>query len=517
MAESLLKKYSSFMLSDVGNKRSNNEDFVDKYQPDDSLELQQSGCIYIVADGVGGAAKGEIASQYAVRKLIYEYYLFPDQSPAERLKRLIREIGNEIFQFSQDSSRVTQMATTMVAAVILGDKLTVANVGDSRAYVMRNGNVKQITRDHNFVGEMMRDGHLTEEEALVSKAKNKLTRSLGGEQDVSVDVFEYQLQEGDRILLCSDGLTRYSLSTDISELAAKGPINKGVENCINFALKKGGADNVSVLIAGYGLSAEDAAIGQGTGIKSPTDWETIHTDSFNYPWMRKRKKRRQLFSRANIPWFIAFIIILVMLCISLVVFNKLIISRITGTPLPYELSGTAVEMKNIEVGTISSTLTLTATQETPTPSLTITPSSTPSVTPTVTPSSSPSVTGTLSPTNTPTTTPTLTYTSTMTDTPTGHPDTTGSESFNKVCVHQVFGAESWDVIYKTILDVPPPTRITKKYSSCTVNFDNSSTCSSGQDYDTNQGLHTGDWLGIMEATKDECKNTQNFYWAKINN
>ena len=141
------------------------------------------------------------------------------------------------------------MATTMVAAVVVKNRLFVANVGDSRAYLIRNGNVRQITRDHSMVEEWVRDGIMTEEEARVSKKRNQLSRSIGGEPDVSVDIFEdIPLQLGDKILLCTDGLTRYARPEDIKRFCASGQPVDIAKTMVRFANQSGGADNTTVTL-----------------------------------------------------------------------------------------------------------------------------------------------------------------------------------------------------------------------------------------------------------------------------
>ena len=236
--------------SDPGRRR-NNEDFVDFYEPVDPVERQVRGCLYIVADGVGGAARGERASQYAAKKLLYEYYQNPDSIPGE-LKDILVRINRDIHEYAEESERVTRMATTLVAALIINGKLIIANVGDSRAYLIRDGTATQLSRDHNIVGEMVRNGELTEEQAQKSKLKNKLSRSLGGEAEVHVDVYPpIPLKPGDKILLCSDGLTRYALQGDIARMTAEGSLQEVIDRMVDFANRRGGEDNVSVMMVAY--------------------------------------------------------------------------------------------------------------------------------------------------------------------------------------------------------------------------------------------------------------------------
>jgi len=221
------------------------------FEPTSLEELSASGSIYIVADGVGGTRRGERASQYASEKIRYEYYKYPEIEPGERLRRIMRQVGNEIYQHAHQGEQITSMATTAVVAVVRGNVLTVANVGDSRAYLIRGGRAQQITRDHII-------------------KKNQLSRSLGGESDVLVDVFEdILLRPGDKILLCSDGLSRYATDEDLARLIAEGTPKAIVDRLIDFANSQGGADNISViLIAVHEPEAE-----------SPTliDWDEIMT------------------------------------------------------------------------------------------------------------------------------------------------------------------------------------------------------------------------------------------------
>ena len=238
-------------LTHAGQKRSHNEDYIGLFEPSQAKEVLESGCLYVVADGVGGAAYGERASQYAVQQLLYTYYQRTDMPPAQRLKAIIQEIGNNIYTHSQSLDGI-RMATTLVAAVIWRDKVIVANVGDSRAYLLRNGQAYQMTRDHNLVAEMLNDGVLSEEEAQKSQFKNHLTRSVGGETNPTVDVFEYTIGEGDRILLCSDGLSRYATPEDLIALATSGTPEESVQRLIDFANQQGGADNISAIVVAVG-------------------------------------------------------------------------------------------------------------------------------------------------------------------------------------------------------------------------------------------------------------------------
>jgi|GEM_PF-130244 len=268
----------SALLSHPGRKRHNNEDFAVLFEPEDATDLNTSGRIYIVADGVGGAAQGEKASQYAAQKVMYEYYRFPDLEPGERLERFMEQASHDIHSFAANNDQPMRMATTMVAAVVCNDLLTVANVGDSRAYLIRDGAAHQITNDHSLVGELVRSGEMTEEEAMRSRIKNRITRSLGGHSDVAVDTFrKIPLKIGDKVILCSDGLTRYAANADIVRLTAEGNPEQIVGRLVDYANQSGGADNVSVILLSVEAAQQQAASLERTVRIMPqkVEWDTL--------------------------------------------------------------------------------------------------------------------------------------------------------------------------------------------------------------------------------------------------
>ena len=240
-------RVESAAITDVGRKRKNNEDYVLFYEPGSLQEVESEGYLYIVADGVGGEARGECASKYSSHKVLYEYYNRRGEPVAARIQAGMVRADQDIKDFVGQKN-LQRMATTMVAAVILGRKLYVVNVGDSRAYLIRGKSIKQITQDHNLVGEMMRSGLISEEESLKSDVKNRLLRSLGGHKEVTAEVFEQHLQPGDRLLLCSDGLTRYTLKENVYHMAVKGSPEQVANGMIQYARQMGGADNISVVL-----------------------------------------------------------------------------------------------------------------------------------------------------------------------------------------------------------------------------------------------------------------------------
>jgi protein phosphatase len=273
-----------------GRKRPNNEDYITFFEPVDEKELRLSGCIYILADGVGGASLGEHASQFAAQKILYEYYQHPDISPAQRLKKIIRQAGNEIFDFAEGQDHFMRMATTIVVAVIRNEKLQIAHVGDSRAYLIRDGNVIQLTRDHSTVGELVRDGLLSEEESMHFNGRNLLSRSLGGQPDVQVDVTEeIWLSPGDKILLTSDGFSRYATREQINKLLTDESPDVVVNKLIDFANEKGGLDNISIILVNA-IQKDDIGKTIPTGQKPvPVNWDSFPTEPSVYDYTGSKK------------------------------------------------------------------------------------------------------------------------------------------------------------------------------------------------------------------------------------
>ncbi|MGB8253672.1 MAG: protein phosphatase 2C domain-containing protein [Anaerolineaceae bacterium] len=235
--------------SHMGRKPRNNEDYVAFHVPAKEKDRIEQGCLFIVADGVGGAEAGEYVSKYASEKVIFEYFKQTSLPFGERLIAAIQKVNRDIFTHALDYAPEGGMATTLVAALLLNNKLYIANVGDSRAYLLNKKGIKQISSDHNLVGEMVSQGVMSEEAARNTNTKNQLTRSIGGELDVKVDFFgPLPIKKSDRILLCTDGLTRYATQGDLIGLAGSGKLADDVIKMISFAIESGGEDNVSMIL-----------------------------------------------------------------------------------------------------------------------------------------------------------------------------------------------------------------------------------------------------------------------------
>lgn len=202
--------------------------------------------LYAVCDGMGGARGGEVASQMACFGL---HGLDPASAGPQELREAVMEANRSIVERSVGEDHLMGMGTTLTAALIKENRLILAHVGDSRAYMLRDGDLTQLTDDHSWVGEMVRRGELTPAQAAIHPHRSVITRALGTEGDVEPDVVEMDVVPGDRIMLCSDGLTGMVADTDILEImaAGEGP-QTTAEMLVKAALLNGGEDNVTVLV-----------------------------------------------------------------------------------------------------------------------------------------------------------------------------------------------------------------------------------------------------------------------------
>lgn len=235
--------------TDVGRQRHHNEDNVAYIVPKDALLQAKKGALFIVADGMGGHAAGEVASEIAVSSVSTLYYHDDDSDVAASLLRSIQYTNAIIYQRAREQAEHNGMGTTCVAAVLLDDKAYIANVGDSRAYIVRRGWVRQISQDHSWVAEQVRAGAMTEADARMHQLRNMITRSLGSLPEVQVDLFIEQVQEGDTLILCSDGLSGMVNDNEIAQIVEQYPPQECVHHLIERANANGGADNITVLAA----------------------------------------------------------------------------------------------------------------------------------------------------------------------------------------------------------------------------------------------------------------------------
>lgn len=229
--------------TDKGKKRAVNED---------SMLCMESLNFYMLADGVGGHNSGEIASRLAVD--IMEEYIIANpigQIPApgilDYLYKAISKVNEAIYERSNASVENFGMATTAVMLLIREGRAYIINIGDSRAYLQREGSLRKITEDHTYVNELLKLGRISKEEASVHPNKNVITRALGSEKAVKGDSYIVDVKKGDRILLCTDGLYNEVCDDDINELMNKrSDISKLVLELITLAYNNGGKDNITV-------------------------------------------------------------------------------------------------------------------------------------------------------------------------------------------------------------------------------------------------------------------------------
>jgi protein phosphatase len=234
--------------TDLGRVRENNEDKFEFYVPEDEDTLARKGAFYAVADGMGGHAAGQIASELALKTVIGQYYDDDSASIDGSLRSAVQAANAVIHGAAQAIVERNGMGTTMTALVIRGEEVFVAQVGDSRCYRLRGGKLEQLTEDHSWVNEQVRRGGMTREEAENSPFRNIITRSLGNFPTVEPDIFQEELHEGDVFVLCSDGLTGEVSDEDIRRALHDAAPSKAAWDLVGLALQHGGKDNVTVLI-----------------------------------------------------------------------------------------------------------------------------------------------------------------------------------------------------------------------------------------------------------------------------
>lgn len=204
--------------------------------------------LFLVADGMGGHAAGDFASKYAISVVIDFIRKSTIKSPVSLLKRALVYASNELYKEAEKDRDKMGMGTTMVAAVFQDKTLYVANIGDSRLYII-NDDIKQITMDHSLVEELIRNGQLERNKGRNHPEKNIITRAMGSRDEAMPDFFEIQLNDGDKVLLCSDGLSNMVEDDEIRDIVIDSPdLEDTVSSLISRANYYGGNDNISVII-----------------------------------------------------------------------------------------------------------------------------------------------------------------------------------------------------------------------------------------------------------------------------
>ncbi len=242
-------------VSDVGRKRKGNEDSV-FVNPDDKL--------FVVADGMGGHAAGEVASSIAVDsinefvratggddEITWPFGLDETISyDGNRLKTAVRFANRKVLEVTKEKTEYEGMATTVAAVLVDGAIANLAHVGDSRIYLMRGAALSQLTSDHSWVNEQIQSGIISAEQARSHPLRNVVTRALGGRADLLVDMQSREMQPGDILLLCSDGLTNMLPDEEIERLVREGDgdVKRAARDLVDAANARGGEDNITVLL-----------------------------------------------------------------------------------------------------------------------------------------------------------------------------------------------------------------------------------------------------------------------------
>lgn len=236
-----------FSKTDIGLRRSENQDRVWTDTLDDGA------IVVVLCDGMGGENAGSVASQMTIDCM------------SERIKKGFRANANrnyirnllitsvtaansQVFDRASTEADKYGMGTTCVAGIIYGGRAYIINVGDSRAYHIFEDNMQQITKDHTYVRRLIERGEITEEESRVHPDRNRITRAVGAERNITPDYFEIELAEGNIILFSSDGLHSYGEDVEIAEIIVNNPINESCDLLIDYALGNGGRDNVTVAV-----------------------------------------------------------------------------------------------------------------------------------------------------------------------------------------------------------------------------------------------------------------------------
>lgn len=238
------------IVSDLGNIRTNNEDVGLFFRIADERISSQKGLLLIVADGMGGHNAGEVASRMAADIISHEYFKQHD-SVEKSLLRSFEKANKNIFETAAANSSCKGMGTTCTVLVINDDSVYYGHVGDSRAYLIRNNSIVKITQDHTHVNDLVKSGEITAEEADSHPQRNILTNALGTKPVVKVDTgkCEFQFQENDRLLLCSDGLYDYLKDEELLEMQKGQTLSEAANKMIVETKKRGAHDNITIVLA----------------------------------------------------------------------------------------------------------------------------------------------------------------------------------------------------------------------------------------------------------------------------
>jgi serine/threonine protein phosphatase PrpC len=279
--------------TDTGRKRRRNEDAYVSRPP-----------LFAVADGIGGARAGEVASSLAAAavKAARE-----GGSGRERVTALIQEANRRIYERASEDADVAGMGTTMTVALVEDSTVTFGHVGDSRAYILREGSLEQLTDDHSLVAELVRGGKLSPEEAEHHPQRSVITRALGADPDVDVDTFIVETESGDIFLLCSDGLTDMVGDAEIVEvLTRRKSLDDAAKELIKLANKAGGEDNITIVAFELTDEPEERTVEQTRQLPAGGDEEDTLDELDAVPVVEAPEQRRR---RRRWPFGLLFLLV----------------------------------------------------------------------------------------------------------------------------------------------------------------------------------------------------------------
>ncbi len=227
--------------SDIGKVRKINQDWAE------IKNFQDNSCLVIVCDGIGGTSGGEVASKAAALEVCDYFEKNQKLEIKSRILESIKSANDKILQIAKSDNKISDLGTTCVVAFLKNNDLYVANVGDSRAYLISEDKIKQITNDHSVVNELLMQGKITSDEAKIANNKNIITRALGSLNSIP-DFYEMNIKNDDKILICTDGLTNCLSNEEIYNILTKNSPEKAIEVLINNANQNGGTDNITAAL-----------------------------------------------------------------------------------------------------------------------------------------------------------------------------------------------------------------------------------------------------------------------------
>ena len=234
-------------VSETGPVRAHNEDFVGHFVPDDAAERDAKGCLFLVCDGVGGSEAGEVASRECVQTLLKYYGDDTSSRPDRALKTGVEMANMRVFDLGQ-ANRRSKMKTTLAALLLVGESAHLGSVGDTRIYLLRGGELRQLTRDHSEVEELVRLGIISRDEARHHPRRNIITRALGGELMIQADFRVEKVEVGDVFLLLTDGIWEPLEDAVLTQVLAGHSPPQACAELLRLAVEGGSSDNLSAQV-----------------------------------------------------------------------------------------------------------------------------------------------------------------------------------------------------------------------------------------------------------------------------